>query len=368
MKKVVRLTESDLENIISKVIAERLNEAQVLKDGKNRFYLLTPEDEDYKKWLKNSLDNRTAEDKRANDPDSYFADKMSKGSNLTAMREMYGLMDETSKNVFDSMPESFKAYCLYFYKRRVDELKKQFITADNPTTMKQMDPTPGKIQEPGFEFISNDANFRDQFEYNEAVLSNEFKNYINGLAQKAGEALKLTPGSLGVGELKSMNVTASSSRIPNTTSKVTFPGKIPKFCELTQARAKAVEQYVLKAFAAVNIKPGPDFKVSLNTEGTNKDEPCTSGPKWDGTEAGKAALKKYQRADIAFSYAIRTETPGGDENIPDTYEVQTFAVTMGGKQRKKRIPRKIEWPKIDLQFKGGGNFKAVSIGCDMYKG
>ena len=355
MKKVVRLTESDLENIVSKVIAETLNEVKI-KGRKNKFYLLAPEDPEYKNYLRNQLKNN----KNQETPEDFFAEMMGKSNYRKAFVEMDQLMDETSKKVFSTMPFSFQAYCAFFYMRKIDELRKQFITADNPTTMKQMDPTPGMVQEPGFEFTSSGVQFRDQFEFNEAVLSNEFKNYINGLAQKAGEALKLTPNSIGLGELKTINVTASSSRIPNGVSKVTFPGETPTFCQLTEARAKAVEQYVLKAFGAVNIKPGPDFKVNINTEGSNKD--CTSGPEWkQGME--KEPYKKFQRADIGFSYAIRTQTPPDkDGDIPDTYPVQTFAVTMGGKQRK-RGKTTIIWPKIDLSFGGSGTSKQVTLGC-----
>ena len=363
MKKVIRLTESDIENIVRKVIATQLNEVQI-KGTKNKFYMLTPEDEDYKKWVQDRLDGRTQADKQMDDSEAYFADWVNKGNRYTALTEMYKLMDETSSKIFDSMPESFKAYCVAFYMGKVDELRKQFITADNPTSSQQ---TPGgsEIQEPGYTFSSETAKFNDQFEFNEAVLSNEFKSYINEVVTQAGEALKTAPGTTGNGELKSITVKASSSKIPNTESKVTFPGKVPTFCELTEARAKAVEQYVIKAFESVNIKPSSDIKVNISTKGDNGD--CTSGPDWKQGQ-DKEPYKKYQRADIGFTYAIRTSVSPEEEGTePESIEVQTYVVTMGGRKRKPRVPREPRWPNINLRISGGGSFTPTPVLCDVYR-
>jgi hypothetical protein len=205
----------------------------------------------------------------------------------------------------------------------------------------------------------------DQFAFNEAVLSNSFKSYINDVVAQAKLAIENTPGTRGVGELMSMTINASSSQIPNGVSKVTFPGKKPTFCELTEARAEAVKNYVIKAFESINVKPSSTFKLNVNTKGGNGD--CTSGPKWDGTEAGKEPLKKFQRADIGFDYAIRTDSPKTTLPEDDITEVQTYMVTMGGRTRRK-LKLEIRWPNIELKVGGGGGFTKKPQLCDMYKG
>jgi hypothetical protein len=362
MKKVVRLTESDLEKVVRKIVEARLNEFRIA-GGQNKFYVLTPDDENYKKWVEERLAGRTQKDKSV-DADAYFADWVNQGNRATAMKEMYSRMDQTSAKVFDSMPESFKAYCVSFYMSKIDELRKQFIVADNPTTIKQ-GATPGKVEEPGYSFSSANAQMGDQFAFNEAVLSNSFKSYINDVVAQAKLAIENTPNTRGVGELMSMTINASSSQIPNGVSKVTFPGKKPTFCELTEARAEAVKNYVIKAFESINVKPSSTFKLNVNTKGGNGD--CTSGPKWDGTEAGKEPLKKFQRADIGFDYAIRTDSTKTSLPEDDITEVQTYMVTMGGRTRRK-LKLEIRWPNIELKVGGGGGFTKKPQLCDMYKG
>ena len=365
MKKVVRLNESDLEKVIRKLVEARLNEFRIT-GGQNKFYVLTPEDEKYKKWEQKILDGREQKNKSIDD-DVYFAEWVNKGNRYESLLEMYKRMDETSAKVFDSMPESFKAYCVSFYMSKIDELRKQFIVADNPSTSKE-NQTPGKVTEPGFNFSSANANMGDQFAFNEAVLSNSFKSYINDVVAQAKLAIENTPNSRGVGELMSMTINASSSQIPNGISKVTFPGKKPTFCELTEARAEAVKNYVLKSFESINVKPSSTFKLNINTKGTNNDVECTSGPKWDGTESGKEPLKKFQRADIGFDYAIRTQNdPGGKEGELSGLEVQSYMVTMGGRTRRK-LKLDISFPNIDLKVGGGGSFTKKPQLCDMYKG
>ena len=105
MKKVVRLNESDLEKVIRKLVEARLNEFRIT-GGQNKFYVLTPEDEKYKKWVQDRLDQRSQKDKSI-DADAYFADWVNQGNRRESLLEMYKRMDETSAKVFDSMPESF---------------------------------------------------------------------------------------------------------------------------------------------------------------------------------------------------------------------------------------------------------------------
>ena len=77
MKKVIRLNESDLEKVIRKLVEARLNEFRIV-GGKNKFYVLTPEDEKYKKWEQKILDGREQKNKSI-DADAYFADWVNKG-------------------------------------------------------------------------------------------------------------------------------------------------------------------------------------------------------------------------------------------------------------------------------------------------
>ena len=372
-KKVIRLTEADIEKIVDRIIGQELNEIRIKGKAREKFYLLTPQDSEYKEFVEKQATLRTGENKDK-DIEEYLQYKMSRGNNKSKRDEMMELMDEESINIFNSMPASFQYYCVAFYNRKVDELRKQFITAENTLSIKEVE-TPGKVEEPGLKFSSLSADLKNQFEYNEAVLTNEFKSYINDVVKKAGESIKVTPNSRGVGELKSMTVIASSSTIPNLESKVTFPGKVPTFCELSEARAQAVKDYVMEAFASVNIKPSSDFQLNINTTNAPQydnwnsgDYECTRGPIWKKGD-DKKSLQKFQRADIGFTFAVRTELdPPMIEPEVDTFEVESFAVTMGGRKRRPRKTRKsFDWRGFDFRIQGGGSWTPDPILCDAYK-
>ena len=52
----------------------------------------------------------------------------------------------------------------------------------------------------------------------------------------------------------------------------------------------------------------------------------------------------------------------------DTFEVESFAVTMGGRKRRPRKTRKsFDWGGFDFRIQGGGSWTPDPILCDAYK-
>lgn len=339
-----------------------------------------------------------------------------------ALNEMQRKMDEKSLEVFNTMAIENPIFYLFIFhvfmgprnrgvsKRDTfgDNLfdegrlgtKKQKIVVDNSTTIQEelqpSEETQSKDSgvEQGYEMITPPTIEQPvQFDYNEAVMTPAFIEYINKtIFGGIDEAIKVMsdtmikngrkPAGVWVNKLK---INASSSTIPNGVSKITFPGKVPTFQELSDARAKVVYNYLIEGLKNRNATINPEG-VEINTKGTNTgkqitvksgnqtlklDGTGTSGPEYKGQN--KDEFKKYQRVDLTFEFAVKGETPpksepqDSDEIPPQLVPTsQTdFMVRFTARGRKKYL-----WDGFYIQLPTlkapGYHTKKAQMKCHFY--
>ena len=257
--------------------------------------------------------------------------------------QMKNLMDDKSAQIFDSMKQlnhNFYYYVIASYNNGTlgGQVKNKKIVVDNETTITQEMVSPGKegeeidvpVVEQGYEIFSPPKVEQPmQFAYNEATMTPEFINYINeNLLKPIDEGIQNMTANLQKEGREAANlyinklqITSSSSTIPNGVSKRTFGGKIPTFKELSDARAKVVYDFITKELAKRRAEINPQG-VIINSNGTNAGKMITvkNGDKMielDGTGTSgeayvgqnKEELIKNQRVEFVVEFAVKGSTP-----------------------------------------------------------
>lgn len=354
-----------------------------------------------------------------------YATDMGKKEFTQAVTQMKGMMDETSLQVFEKLKTENPKFYLYVISRYMGPKQKGYkdprgkgvfdtmyysqsqvkdkkiIVDDSTTIQEEITPSEGgkvgsSVMEQGYTMITPPAVQQPmQFEFNEAVMTPEFIQYINeNIFGGIDEAIKKMseelvkegrkPADVWVNKLK---ITSSSSTIPNGVSKKTFPGKVPTFKELSDARAKVVYDYIVEGLKQRNGVINPQG-IEIDTKGTNAgkqitvksgnqtlklDGTGTSGPEYNGQN--KDELKKFQRVDLTFDFAVKGSTPPKSEpNVSDPIPPQfvpasqtDFMVRFSATGRRKlkvkfRLPQ-ITLPNISLKGLFG---KGTSMPCFYY--
>jgi len=275
-------------------------------------------------------------------------DNANKEFNRTVSK-MKSMMDETSAQIFDSMLTKNPNF-YYYVVSAIDkgvfgtQTKNKKIVVDNQTTIKQEMVNPGQEGkevelpnvEQGYEmFTPPTVEQPMQFQFNEARMTPEFIQYINeNIFGGIDEAIKNMTEQLEKNGrnavdvyVNKLQITSSCSTIPNGTSKITFPGKVPTFKELSDARAKVVYDFLVQGLT----KRKANFNSSgivINSNGTNAGKMITikSGDRMievDGTGTSgeayvgqdKQELIKNQRVDMSFAFAVRGTNPPKSEKV-----------------------------------------------------
>ena len=268
--------------------------------------------------------------------------------------EMKSKMDETSAQIFDTMKAKNPKFYLWVIATYMGagggdvlggrSTKNKKIVVDNSTTVKQEMVSPGSegkevelpSVEQGYEmFTPPKIEQPMQFQFNEATMTPEFIQYINdNIFGGIDEAIKnmteelQKDGRTAVDVyVNKLQITSSCSTIPNGTSKKTFPGKVPTFKELSDARAKVVSDYLMSGLTKRKAKFNQNGIV-INSDGTNAGKMITikSGDKMievDGTGTSgeayvgqdKQELVKNQRVDMSFAFAVRGSNPPKTQKV-----------------------------------------------------
>jgi hypothetical protein len=328
--------------------------------------------------------------------------------------EMKGLMDELSLKVFEKMRVDNPKFYLYVISTYLgparvpgqygvgvfDEkkLKNKKIVVDNSVSI-EANKTSGKvgevptvpIVEQGYEMITPPTIQQPmQFEFNEAIMTPEFMKYIDeNIFGSIDEGIRNMTEAIQNEGRKVVDVyvdkiilKSSSSTIPNGVSKRTFPGKVPTFKELSDARAKVVYDYLVQGLQKRNAYINPEGIV-IDSNGTNSgkqitvksgdktlklDGTGTSGAEYNGQN--KQELIQNQRVELSFGYAVRGTTPPIEDttetdDVPPSVLPETandFIVRFGG-QGRKRLQFRIPKISIPIFSKGGYYNKGVQMSC-----
>jgi hypothetical protein len=331
-----------------------------------------------------------------------------------SVNEMKKMMDETSLQVFEKMKNENPKFYLYsiikymgppgnsrgtpdgkgvfdneydysglFGYRRSTIKDKKIIVDDSVTIQEEITPpteggkVSGPVMEQGYTIITPPTVQQPTlFEFNEAVMTPEFIQYINqtifggideAIKKMSEELVKegRKPAEVWVNKLK---ITSSSSTIPNGVSEKTFRGKIPTFKQLSDARAKVVYDYIVEGIKQRNGVINPEG-IEIDSQGTNAgkqisvksgnqtlklDGTGTSGPEYNGQN--REELKKYQRVDLTFDFAVKGTTPPPQSDPVETEPIpeelvpisQTDFIVRFSATGRKRLKVKIRVPQITL--------------------
>jgi hypothetical protein len=290
-----------------------------------------------------------------------------------------GYTDPRREGVFDDAYD----YSGLFGSKRSTIKDKNIIVDDSVTIQEEITPpteggkVSGPVMEQGYTIITPPTVQQPTlFEFNEAVMTPEFIQYINqtifggideAIKKMSEELVKegRKPAEVWVNKLK---ITSSSSTIPNGVSKKTFKGKIPTFKELSDARAKVVYDYIVEGLKQRNGVINPEG-IEIDSQGTNAgkqisvksgnqtltlDGTGTSGPEYNGQN--KDELKKYQRVDLTFDFAVKGTTPPPQSDPVKTEPIpeelvpisQTDFIVRFSATGRKRLKVKIRLPQITL--------------------
>lgn len=315
---------------------------------------------------------------------------------LKTLSEIKGKMDETSAQIFDTIKVKNPKFYLWVIATYMGagggdvfggrDTKNKKIVVDNSSTIKQEMVSPGKegqeveipTVEQGYEMSTSPKIEQPmQFQFNEATMTPQFIQYINeNIFGGIDEAIKNMTEELQKNGrnavdvyVNKIEVSSSCSTIPNGKSKVSFPGVVPTFKELSDARAKSVYDYLIAGLTKRNAKFNQSG-IIINSNGTNAGKQITikSGDKMievDGTGTSgepyvgqdKKELIKNQRVELGFAFAVRGSNPPKTQKvkldpIPPQFapvEVNDFMVrfTSTGRNILKLRPN-IGLPRITL--------------------
>lgn len=398
MKRII-FTESQMKMVLDNIIEEQVgfekqDDVSVIvstKDPKHVKNFATRKLSDLVRRAGLFWDNKT--NKVSDDPESL------KEFNKT-VSQMKSMMDETSAQIFDSMltkNPNFYYYVIAQFKGGVlgGQVKNKKIVVDNQTTIKQEMVSPGQegkevevpIVEEGYQIYNPPGEAQGTlFAFNEATLRPEFTQWITtNILEPLDEGIKnmtdrLQKDGRGVVDIwvNKLVIKSSCSTIPNGKSVKTFPGKVPTFKELADARANVVYQYITKELQKRKAKFN-QAGITIDSNGTNAgqmitikngnqmievDGTGTSGEAYVGQDKGE--LIKNQRVDLVIEYAVRGTTPPQSKTvkidpIPPQFapvEVNDFIVrfTATGRNIFKFRPNlniQIRLPKLRWPFSRG---------------
>jgi hypothetical protein len=317
MRRII-ITEEQVKFVVDRMIEEQIgfekqsdiNNIISTKDPRHTKYFVGKKVGDMARRAGLVWDNKTNQVKPDENADRYFNQTVSK---------MKSMMDETSAQIFDSMltkNPNFYYYVVSAMNNGVfgTQTKNKKIVVDNQTTIKQEMVSPGQegkeIELPNVEqgyemFTPPTVEQPMQFQFNEAVMTPQFIQYINEtIFGGIDEAIKNMTDELQKNGrtavdvyVNKLQINSSCSTIPNGTSKKTFPGKVPTFKELSDARAKVVSDYLMDGLTKRKAKFNQSGIV-INSDGTNAGKMITikSGDKMievDGTgTSGEAYVGK----------------------------------------------------------------------------
>ena len=398
-KKVIRLTEADLEKIVLEIINEESIDEQIIsrRQNKDREKSLSTEDKSYNSFKNkiNTYKNRVEGEKEK----GYDVSKFNK-LNLSLWAEgIYGIsknsrektltlvdgqnskraqknydylvskMDDTSKQVMNEIKEklpSFYGYVIYRSHILISRMSGTKKSSQNVLVMKAGQKTateekPKQVEMPTIEFTDSGIPFDSKFESCSPQLKSE---YVNTFKDSFSKALKSSleaarqnnpsPDTIsfpGVYYIKSIKVVASSSRVPHTKNcdakyYINNDGNNEQgFLNLSTDRANSIKnlvtQYISDNSKFVKTAGGETLFDMTEVIGA-------TGPEWDPTKGNTHEdYRKNQMAKVIITFMVVPKIVPPQSTPDEEPPTQGYKVTISGKGKKEwriDLPR-IRFPK-----------------------
>jgi hypothetical protein len=413
MKKVVRLTESDLEKIVRKVISEQLS-AGVTKgpDFSSRTY--DSNNPGFEKFLNSikaklqSLSNLNYTEGKKPQYDAVVRDaaglstltfdknkkewvESDKEGGLQTFKQreeqLMKFMDDVSKQVGERSKKNNYPFWVWAVTKHGGELlnglqgkKNPTIVMDDLESIKQVPMPQPKVEVPSMVVNDKQIPVDAKFMIGSPVLDDSYQKelptFLKQSFTKAVEDYRNLYKELqfaGQIYVSGIKVTSSSSRIPQDNMKNeryrTGPNGTPDgYKNLSQDRGKALLNSLLQF-----IKSDSSIITDVNTKisevdflGDNGDG--TSGPEYDKAK-GNDFYKQYQQAYITLEFAAIPTIPPTVK--PEIKTVTDYSIRASGEGRK-HLYIDLNLPDIKLpSFKIGGVITQGTgrdIACPVFRG
>jgi len=415
MKKVVRLTESDLEKIVRRVVSEQISAGTYTKPGyDSRVYdtnnpgftkFLNSIKVKLQEYQNSKISGGKAPDYNAAVRDvaglstltfdrnkkEWVEDPRGSEGTLSTLqdreKQILKYMDDLSKSVFERSKEKSYPFYVWVMKQKVGELlnglegkKNPSIVMDDIESVKKVPMPQPKITIPSMLVDDKQIPLNSKFKIGSPLLEENYKkdfpSFIKQAFAKAVEEYKSGykdlefPGPVYISGIK---VTSSSSTIPhgkNMPAKYqNAEGSTEGFKNLSEDRGKALLDFILQFIKSdKSIVTDSNTRVSeIDFLGENGDG--TSGPKWnsDAYKADPTQYTKNQQAFVTLEFAAIPQPP-----IPPTPVVKAindFSIRASGEGRKGFFIE-LDLPQINLSsFKIGGLITRGSgrdIACPIF--
>ena len=406
MKKVIKLTEADIENIVRQVISEQLS-VSTYRDPDFKSKIYDTNNPKFVTFLKGIENNSQRFSKMGSTP-AYDAmvrnkakmsnlryDKNKKSwvetpnQNLTSFKQRekqikkFIQKDPVSEEIMNKVIQNNYAFWVWvigFYGSTLlgglQGKKNPTIVMDDIESIKQMPPQKPKLEMPALVMNDQQKKVGEKFDIGSAQLKQSYVTSLptdlKGSFAKAVEIFREQYPDMefkGNVYIKTIKVTSSSSKISQDNMKNaryrTGPNGTPDgYKNLSEDRAKALLNTVLNFIKSdKSVVIDGDTKQEVDFLGENKDG--TSGPDWDRTESGKKQLEQYQQAYITLEFTV-IPTPPTPVEIPQLKSVTDYSIRASGEGRRRitidlTLPT-LKWPRINI---GGWitNFFNTDIPC-----
>lgn len=413
MKKIIKLTESDIENIVRKVLSEQLSAGTYkTPDFNSRTY--DSNNPGFTKFLNGvkaklqSLSNVAYAQGKKPEYDAVVRDaaglstltfdknkkewveSQNEGGLQTFKQreeQLMKFMDDISKQVGERSKKNNYPFWVWAVTQHGGELlnglqgkKNPSIVMDDLESIKQVPMPQPKVEIPSMvvndKQIPMDAKFAIGSPVLDASYQKELPAFLKQSFAKAVEDYRNSYKDLkfaGPVYVSGIKVTSSSSRIPqdnmkNERYRTGANGTPDGYKNLSYDRGKALLDFLLQFIKSdSSIITDGNTKVSeIDFLGENKDG--TSGPDYDKAK-GNDFYKQFQQAYITLEFAAIPDVPPIPQ--PEIKTVTDYSIRASGEGRK-RLYIDLNLPDIKLpSFKIGGvvtQSTGRDIACPIFKG
>jgi hypothetical protein len=309
MKKIVRLTETQLEEIVRKVIKEQeIQEQLKVKWGKP-----------IKIFSKKTKGRETLSS------DDYTGTASPEDMTYIENNEgpMLKLMSTSSKNKWEESKEQKPAFALAAVKEFVEtnptDKWNSIYVKRGPMTKETI---PVEVDtHPIIPFVfpavesPNLSYFEDNYYAPTDLFKTTFdKDVIAPLKEQSSQLIQPKDGKPKMA-LTSLSITTSCSTLPNGQSP---DGKTYTFKELSQLRNSSAKDYIIKKLNELGVDTS---NAAITQEYLGENGDGTSGPKWTGKDSDRDKYNQYKVLDVDIEIAFNQNA--NPETIEPTEQVVT---------------------------------------------
>jgi len=406
-KKVIRLTEADIENIVLKIIEEQLvsvgkTEGQ---DYESRVYdTNSPGFQKFLnriKYLIGTYEERTgvAPDYNAmvrrvaglsqlrfnKDSNKYVETPLENNSKPfeKKSKKLMRYMDDTSKQVAQRAIEKSYPFWVWVVNTKANALmnllrgkKNASVVMDDMESVREVPMPKPEVKMPEVAMDDKKIPLNSKFDTGSPELKESYKSELPQILKKGfSDAIKqfrkqyseiIFPGAVYVGSIR---VFSSSSRVPqdnmNNPRYKTGPNGSPEgYKNLSEDRGRALQEFILEFIKSDKsiVTDGNTQVLDINFLGKNGDG--TSGPDWDSSKG--AQHQDYLKSQYAYVVITFTAIPEPPTPPPsESMDINDFSIRSSAEGRDSyfinwNIP-KLNFPEINL----GGGIRLFSTGKDL---